>query len=341
MDNLESILQSVCLPMTMTTGGTILLATTPAMSPGHDSQKQFEILAAKNALAVFTIKDAPHFTDAVKIEYLCIAGETREHAEACVRGNAIPKTTTAQREYYCLPSTDSESAIVPEFIEAQGDIVREWPRPEYYNAIVALDPGFVDRTGILYGYWDFHANRLIVEDESLLSRANTTEIAAAIRAKEAALWSKQPMVRVSDVDLRLCADLANMHQLNFTTTSKSDSMGAINVMRTMVQNRQIFINPRCVNLVRQMRNAIWNRKVTDFAKGDKIDGHYDLLAALKYMVRNAPRFQNPFPAWWILPGQSGGPPAGSFISPKGRKKPNKGLFTDTPLAKRLNKKGKK
>lgn len=189
MDNLEEILSSVVLPMTMTTNGTVILATTPADSPGHDSAALFEKLSARGATSVFTLKDAPHITDSVKMEYLTEAGETPEHAEACIKGDAVPKTTTAQREYYCLQVTDASSAVIPEFTrELEAEIVKEWTRPPYYYSLVSLDPGFQDMSAALFAYVDFAQGKLIVEDEFLLEKANTEDIAKAIKAKEHMLW---------------------------------------------------------------------------------------------------------------------------------------------------------
>ena len=39
-------------------------------------------------------------------------------------------------------------------------------RIAYFDSYVSIDPGFKDRTGILYGYWDFTAAKLIIQDES-------------------------------------------------------------------------------------------------------------------------------------------------------------------------------
>jgi hypothetical protein len=119
-------------------------------------------------------------------------------------------------------------------------------------------------------------------------------------------------------------------------------LGAINLMRNMFQSKQIVINPRCYNLIRQVQNATWNHKATDFAKGGKMEGHYDLVAALKYMCRNVSKTHNPFPSNWRHPGHPGGPPAGSYVGNRyyARLKKGNGLRDNTPLSKLFNKKGK-
>jgi hypothetical protein len=300
-------------------------------------------LAGKNATAVFTIRDAPHVPDPVKVEYLVESGESEAVAHKAIFEMGWPTGTTARREYFCEFVTDASSAVIPEFTkEREQAMTRTWPLPDYYDSYVAMDPGFNDRTGILFAYWDFRNARLVIQDEALLDQANTQAIAATIAAKEGALWGrKKPYLRISDVDLRLIADLQAMHSLTFSPTRKEDSLGAVNLMRNMVQSAQIIIDPKCQNLLRQMRNATWNSKATDFARGSRDEGHYDLVAALKYLCRNVVKEKSPFPDWYFLPGAPGGPPSGTYISHKRAKPRSRGLYTDTPLANKLVKKDNK
>jgi hypothetical protein len=339
MDNLTSVINDVCMPMTLTTNGTILLATTPAMSPSHESTGIYEQLAGRNAAVKFTILDAPetHIPREAKLEYLIAAGEKEEDVLDIIEGRKYPKSTTARREYFCEFVTDSERAVCPEFdFAAEREIVRTYPRPAHYDTYVSMDPGFADRTGILYGFYDFTHAKLVIEAESLLSQANTSDIAEEIKYQERRLWGdREAYLRVSDVDLRLIADLRSMHSLAFAPTRKEDSLGAINLMRNMVQFREIVISPTCVHLIRQLHNATWNIQKTDFDQGGKEDGHFDLVAALKYMCRNVRKTRNPYPAGYYGVGGPGGPPSGTFVSPKGYSRPSLGLLDDTPLGRRL------
>lgn len=346
MDDLQHIVSDVCMPMTMTTNGRILLATTPPRTPGHPSAAIYEELAGIGAVSQFTLRDADdeHIPADRKAEYLTEAGEDPADVLDILAGRKPPRTTTARREYFCEFVTDAASAVVPEFDEAaQADIVRPWPRPPHVDTYTTIDPGMKDRTGILYGYWDFEHARLVIEDESLLSGPNTSRIANVITAKEKALWGRQdadehPRVyrRISDVDLRMIADLWSMHRLAVVPARKEDSLGAINLMRNMVQRRELIIHPRCVHLIRQLRNAVWNNRATDFAQGGDVDGHYDLVAALKYLCRMIDRHHNPFPAGWHAPGGGAGVPRDSWVSPRSSGPPRgTGLLPDTPLSRRI------
>ena len=61
-----------------------------------------------------------------------------------------------------------------------------------------------------------------------------------------------------------------------------------------VKDEKIQIDPRCRQLVSQMKSAIWNRTRKGFERNS--DGHSDLVAALVYLVRLAPVRENPYPA---------------------------------------------
>lgn len=340
MDDLAYVVSSVVMPMTLTTNGRVLLATTPSRSPGHDSVSIYEDLAGRNAAVKFTLLDNPRVAPEIKVEFLVEAGESLDHATRVIQGEARPATTTALREYWCEFVTDAASAVLPEFTaEAEKTLVRSSTRPAYFDAYVAMDPGFQDRTAVLYGYWDFPRAKLVIEDESLLHRPSTSDIASELVRKERALWTgMEPYARVSDVDPRLIQDLWTLHHIQFRASEKQDSLGAINLVRNMIQTREIEISPRCVHLVRQMKNAIWNNKATDFARaGTKSpDGHYDLVAALKYLCRAVNRHHNPFPEGY---GVRSGPSV--FQSPRHSfTQVGLGLMSDTPFSRRLARQNK-
>lgn len=296
MDNLDYLLKSVVLPMTLTTGGRIYLATTPPVTPDHESKLIYDRLFALNATVKFTILDAPHVPNAAKAEMLTELGEDPAHVPAILAGTEMPKTTAALRELFAEFVTDASMKVVPEFdAEAKKEIVRFHPRPAYFDAYVAVDPGFNDRTGLVFAHYDFTSGKIVIEGERLLHKASTNDIANAIMEMEYKLWGDQrPLLRVSDVDPRLIADLAERHGLIFAQAQKQDSLGAINLVRTMVRNREIGIQPDCVQTIHQLENTIWNKKASDFER--TTEGHGDLLAAVKYLCRSVLRHHDPRPA---------------------------------------------
>lgn len=339
MDNLEYVVSSICMPMVIKTNGRILMATTPAPSPAHDSTRIYQDLADTGDAIKLTLLDAPdsHLSKEQKTEALLEAKEAPEDIDAILSGKILPKGTTALREYFCSFVTDANKAVIPEMQTIGHEIVRVHPRPSLYDAYVSVDPGFEDKTGIIYAVYDFRAGLISVEDEDLLHRASTNTIAETILEKEWQLWRDQkPYLRLVDDDKRLAADLFERNGLVFAPAQKQDSLGAINLLRTMIGNKEIVIDPKCKRLIEQLRNATWNSKASDFARaGDNSpDGHYDLVAALKYLVRSVNRHRNPYPAGYQPPGMGSD---GYWRSPRRqfRSTGKADFLGDTPVAKRV------
>lgn len=341
VDHLDEVVNQVITPMTLTTGGLVIMATTPSSTPAHDSKRLCDQAFADGCGYEFTLLDAPHLDHAAKARALKSAGERDEDIPAILAGKAQPKTTTALREYFAKWITDAGSAIVPEFTaEAKARIVQDYSRPPYYDAYVSMDPGYKDNTGILFGFWDIRGGKLVIEDEWLKNHAGTPEIAEAIAKKEYALWSgRKPHLRVSDIELRLISDLITEHGLGFSPALKSDREGRILLARQMVANGRLVIKPNCVNLIRQLETGTWNKRGSDFAdevleiEGEKqIPAHFDLLAALFQLVRMVSYNRNPYPQWWDEPSFGSSVPR--------QKKIFKTIRTDTPLSRRLDKAGR-
>lgn len=343
MDGLESVVSSICMPMTMTTNGRILLATTPPESPGHDSARIYETLAGEGAAAKFTIRDAPpqHISEDRKAEFLREAGEKKERLADILAGTARPETTAALREYFCEFVTDASKAVVPEFLEYKSKVVQSRTRPAQSDTYVAVDPGFNDKTGILYGYYDFREGEVVIQGEDLLTRASTNMIAEAVLKKEWELWqNEKPYMRVVDDDLRLTADLRQLHGLHFSPAQKQDALKGVNLIRSMITDGVLIIDPVCVNLIRQIESATWNTRATDFARVsenvDSVLGHFDLLAALKYLVRSVNRHRNVRrPGLMTVSADGFRTPRRRFWSPGPGQSPQLDLLSDTPAGKRL------
>lgn len=337
MDDLAYTVSSVVLPMVMTTGGRVLFATTPPRTPSHDAALIYEELAGQAATVKFTIRDNVRISDEIKGEFLKEAGEKPEEIPGILVGTALAKTTTALREYFCEFITDANSKALPEWDDAAArESVRVVTAPAYFDAYVAIDPGFNDRAAFLYAFWDFRRAKLCIQRDRLLHQASTLMYADVLSADEGDLWpGRRPYKRVSDVDPRLMKDLWELHGLHVVATEKQDSLGALNLVRTMIQQREIEIDPRCENLIRQMHNATLNKKATDFERTKEM-GHFDLVAALKYLCRNIDRSHNPFPRDYREA------PKGMFISPKLLARMNNdntglGVTADTPFSRRVAK----
>lgn len=307
------LVESVLAPQTLQTNGRTILASTPPVSPGHDWVVMAEAAASHGAYLHRDIYSHGRMTRAQIDAYL-----TQRALSRGLTLEAYRETTDFKREYMAQTVLDSTLAVVPEFPAVKDAIVKEVARPPFFDLLIAGDPGMDDFTGILFAVSDFKRNKLVIEHELLLTKANTQTIADSVRdvlvahypdeatsstAMRVVLPSdftyvvKPHSAVIDDASKRICADLWNYHGLSFSPAAKDDSEAAINVMRLEVAGKNIEINPRCVHLIRQLSTAVRKAPGGDMARS-KRDGHYDLVAALKYLVRSWDKTHNPYPVDW-------------------------------------------
>jgi len=288
-DDLSYTVRSVLLPTVATTGGKIILSSTPPKSPGHEFIDFVKQAEENGTLIKRTIYDNKMFTPAQVYEIIDSFGG--------------PDNNEFQREYLCNIQTDTEHAVIPEFTEkVQQAIVKAVPRPHHFDYYVAADIGFKDLTVVLFGYLDFRNAQLVIEDEIAINRMTTQDLAQKIKEKEARLLYsdiegevKEPTLRVSDTNLIVINDLRKLHNLNFQPTEKDNKEAAINNLRILIDSHKIVINPKCVTLIKHLKNATWNKARNKFER--TADGHHaDAVDALIYMTRNIMWNKNPYPS---------------------------------------------
>jgi hypothetical protein len=285
VDDLDYLAGSVLLPQTLTTGGRLILISTPPITPAHAFIAEVERAIGRGVHIKSTIDDCTHLTDKQKNDLIEeLGGRT---------------STKARRELWCEHIVDEEHAVVPEFNDdRRSRIVAQVPPPTHEQPTIAIDVGFEDLTAILFGYWSFKDARLHVQSEVTIKRGRTDQVAEAIRTKESGLWGSNsnlaPPVRWSDTDLRLIADLGELHGLGVTPTAKDDKEAQVNALRMLVKDERIRIDPSCTMLIGTLRTAVWNKARTSFERLREY-GHADALDALIYLHRNVDRYSNPYP----------------------------------------------
>lgn len=297
-DNLEYLLNSVLYPQMLgRPHARIICASTPSKTPGHYwSAELVPNCVSLGAHDIRTLLDADQYTDREKREFIKVAGG--------------PESSTCQREYFCLHVIDEESAIIPEFADHRDNIIVEVDEPEWFDGYTVLDPGFNDLAAVLFGYWHFELRKLVVVDEFARPRANSRAVADGIKRIEKEHWGAklrrganwslrpQPYMRYSDNNPGLLADMHDEHDLLFAAVQKGKLDQMVNNVRVMVQEERILIHPRCTKLISHLEKGIWKntksvRKSFDRPGGEF--GHYDLIAALVYMVLMVNQRRNPTP----------------------------------------------
>lgn len=295
-DDLSYSVRSILLPTVVTTGGKIILSSTPPRSPGHDFAQFVKDARHDGTLIVKTVFDNVRFTQAQVNE---IIGQYR----GGMQNNEF------RREYLAEVVLDMESGVIPEFTsDIEMDTVMDVERPPHFDYYLAADIGYKDFTVVLFAYLDFRKNRLVIEDELVMSKDltpnfNTEVLARGIIDKENKLLTidavgekKEPYLRVSDVNLFFINDMQRLHGVNFIPTAKDDLEAAVNNVRILVGGKRVIISPKCKTLLYHLKNATW--KKGEQKKFDKSPdgGHYDAVAALIYLCRNIHWSKNPYPS---------------------------------------------
>ena len=186
-EDLNYVVKDVLKPQTLTVerihplSAKIIMGSTPPRTPAHPFVQYIAEAEASNLnnYAHRTIYDNSMIDEKTILEYAKDSGCT-------VRGGKITRySTTFRREYLAEVVTEETSSIIPEFTsEKQQEIIKEWPRPAYFDAYVSMDVGLIDLTFIIFGYYDFLKAKLIIEDEIVMNYRdglNTKLIAAAIK----------------------------------------------------------------------------------------------------------------------------------------------------------------
>jgi hypothetical protein len=294
IDRLDYIVKSILLPTTLLTKGKIILAGTPPVESEHDMLQYIETAEMNDTLIKKTIYDIPRLTPDMMAE-----------AEKEQGGK---HTDGFRREYLVEIIKDANSSVIPEFDEKLAqEIVKDWPTPPFYDSYVAMDLGFKDLTVLVFGYYDFRAAKIIIQDELVVDfkqpDMNLKKLCSLIKEKEEKLWTnplsgevKKPSLRVSDIDYIVLQEIYNQSNrtISFTPASKYDKEANINNLRTLLVANKVIINPRCVHLIRHLKNVKWNKSKKEFARSAE-NGHYDLVDALLYFARHVSLVKNPYP----------------------------------------------
>jgi len=299
--DLEYLIKDILLPQTLTTKGRLILSSSAPKSTGHDFVDFIREAKLNDAYIEQTIyqvldavkNDPPHLRSHLDAEQVEILKELSGGEDS----------STWKREYLCMIISELESMVIPEFThELQTHIVKENPRPSYYDAYTSMDPGVTDNTGVLFAYLDFNQGKLVIEDEYLANGSQVTSegIATEVVRKETELWKdingniRPVYLRVSDNEPILLNDLAQLHGLTFVPVPKDDKAAAINNLRIKLQQHKIIIHPRCKNLIYQLEAATWAKNMRTFERTAKAK-HYDLLDGMIYLVRMVAWHKNPYP----------------------------------------------
>lgn len=309
--HLDDLINSILLPQMILQKrdgflGMCLVVSSTSETPGHDFITNADLAGIHGSHIKADIYES-EILDPIQIESMI---ENNAMGKGLTREQYV-KSTAFAREYMCERVVDETKVVYPEFSGVRTEVVKVWPEPvgfeEYVYKVVSIDPGMSDASGILFGYVDFTAAKIIIQAEMLLQiPPNTADLAKKILTTEERLWGPAFKGRIQrvidDSQGRTVMDLQQLSGLPIARATKNDRNASIGMVRSLIASKRIIIDPSCVNLQKQLLNATRTKNGKDFTRNQ--DGHFDLCAALNYLVRTAPLLQNPYPPHFdILTGR--------------------------------------
>src|SRR3990167_4259461 len=299
INDLNYCLNSILFPTTTLTKGKIILGSTPSRRYDHEYTQVWRLAVKNKAFVQQTIYDNALISAKEIDEEIIPRYAVGEYVND---GRENPEF---RREYLAEFVKDPGLTVIPEFTnKLKSKVIREWKKPPFLDWYVSMDIGMNDLTVVLFSYLDFTNDKIVIEDEFVISGQTdmtTKALVDGIKEKESRLMRNAneeqitPVIRVCDTNLIVIADLKRLYGLDFVATRKDDSDAALNNMRVALGSERIMIHPRCETLISHLENVTWNKTKSTFLRS--VDsGHYDAVDALIYLVRNINFQKNPYPA---------------------------------------------
>jgi hypothetical protein len=221
---------------------------------------------------------------------------TKDELDKILEDCGGAESTTFRREYLCEEVSDAHSLVIPEWSDELNIVEDDYPRPQFFDAYMGGDSGADDNTALLFAYYDFMKEEVVIEAEFVKNGQTSGEIVTEAKKIEKALWgSQEPFRRVYDADKQLIFDLIGDHNYPVTLPRKADRISSIHELRLRIGARKIKVKRACVNTCRQLKVGMWkDDKHSDFTRTDSL-GHLDAVAACLYLNRSIDTSHNPIP----------------------------------------------
>jgi hypothetical protein len=286
MMDLNHLFNDVMYPMTWTTKGKSIFASTPPKKLDHDFVEIYRKHKADGLVSEFTIDDNTSISDEMRAEIIEQYGGV--------------DSISYKREALCQFIAEDELSLTPEWKDEYEQV---YPRSQYfshYNKYSGLDFGVKDLTAALFGYYDYENAKLIIEGEVTMNGPDMTTdlLAKDIKAKIAELaYPKLDYMVADNNNLHLVQDLSITHKLFYAPVVKTSLDAMINKVRILIKQGKIIVHPSCTQLLGCLKYGVWKSKDyigKEFGKSKKY-GHFDALAALIYLCRVLDTTTNPIP----------------------------------------------
>lgn len=293
MSDLDTGVMPTILPMTKTTGGKVIFASTPPQELGHPYYDILREHDENGNISTFTIHDDKSLTPK---QFATIVS-------AC-KGQ---DTTIFKREYECQRIAESSMQVIPELNDElslrlrQPVTYKESEFLPFWQKYVVADTGVRDKTAVIFAHYNYRTKKVIVEDTLDLQgkEYNTSKLAHMIKDKTNSLWSenfvKSPIRYIADSNnLVVINDLNIIYGLPFIGTSKGRLDEMVQKVRDWIYDERILFTDDALEVLHCAHYAVWARNRNEFGRSKRF-GHYDSLASLTYLIRNIDEVTDPVP----------------------------------------------
>ncbi|MBA3755984.1 MAG: hypothetical protein H0X02_07070, partial [Nitrosomonas sp.] len=265
----------------------LITASTPPPDLGHAYYAEREIAVRNGRFIQKTIYDKETLT--------------QKELETIIEKSGGINSPAFRRERLCEAISDPEMLIIPEYSEERCVVPDDYPMPQFCDKYVGGDSGVDDNTALLFAWYDFIKDEVVVDDEFVINGKTSGEIFTTAKAIESNLWgTEKPYRRVYDADKQLRYDITLDQGYQVQAPRKDDKVAAIHELRMRIQAGKFKVKKRCKNTHRQLKVGMWaNEKKLDFQRTEGL-GHLDAVAASIYLNRSIDTKRNPWPAHYGL-----------------------------------------
>jgi hypothetical protein len=292
MSNLEDGVLSTVEPMTKTTGGKVIFSSTPPESIDHDYHEVLRFHEEAGLISTFTIWDDKSLTEKQlqKIISQCKGQDTNRF----------------KREYLCMRISDSSRSVIPQLGDENAPNLllkdsryTEHPYYKLWKKYVVADWGGRDKTAIVFAHYNFRTKQVIVEDQLDLDGNHVTagRIATAIKEKTKELWNDEGDISYfcDNNNILIQNEMNIKYKLNFVETTKGKLKSQmVEKVKDWIFDERLFFDKKAELTLKCITSAHWAKNGDEFARS-KIYSHYDLLAAVVYLIRNIDEYTDPIP----------------------------------------------
>jgi len=246
---LKNVVNNILLPTTLLTKGKVILASTPPAEADHEFLEFIDNAEKNNTLVKKPSQSNPMLTEEDFIQLAESLGGVQ--------------SDSYQREVLCIIIKDPTLSVIPEFTpELEKTVIQDHIKPPFFDCYVSMDLGFRDMTALLFAYFDFKNDKVIIEDELVLnfqdSDVNLPVLIEKVKEKEIAA----PKVKISKALSR--------EEKNFRNNMRNRCKRLVKKTKYIIESRK---TPKRKDFEQYLDNEIWAKEIyyTDFFDATKIE----------------------------------------------------------------------